>query len=141
MNLDNIGHDTEFFSFKNFKTFCKVLSVYDGDTVTVGFYIDKECSVPMTYKVRLYGIDTPELRPSRSIPEEERKDIKKKAKEAASFLRARVHGKVLYLKCRCIGKYGRLIGELYECDDDGCVVASINDIMVQTKHATPAFLD
>jgi len=50
---------------KNFplKT-CKVVSVYDGDTITVeGYLLDvKETSPLYSFKIRLSGIDTPELR-------------------------------------------------------------------------------
>ena len=62
----------------------KVIKVYDGDTVTVGFYLG-DSDVPYRASVRLYGIDTPEIKGK--SPEE-----KAKAKLAQQFLSSQILG-------------------------------------------------
>lgn len=54
--------DAELFSFQGLRSPCKVVDVYDGDTVTI---VLKDALTPNTLtklKIRLLGIDTPELR-------------------------------------------------------------------------------
>jgi micrococcal nuclease len=79
----------------------KVLSVYDGDTITclieVGFGIKLEESI------RLYGIDAPEVRGSE----------RPQGLIARDSLRNLLLGKEITLKSMGRGKYGRIIGDLY----------------------------
>lgn len=105
----------------------QVTAVYDGDTITVdidlglGIWIRGE-------KIRLYGIDTPELRGS----EEE----KVKGRAARDYLRAQILGQEIYLETYRdkSGKYGRLLGtvHLYR---EGPGWLNINEVLVTSGHA------
>jgi endonuclease YncB( thermonuclease family) len=46
-------------NFKNFRGWCRVLSVYDGDTITVGIPFDGKV---FKQSIRMSGIDTPEIK-------------------------------------------------------------------------------
>jgi len=57
----NITYDnTPTFTFKGKKYDCKVLDIYDGDTITVAYYLEGFNYVKSN--IRLMGIDTPELK-------------------------------------------------------------------------------
>lgn len=57
----NITYDnTPTFTFKGKKYNCKVLDIYDGDTITVAYYLEGFNYVKSN--IRLMGIDTPELK-------------------------------------------------------------------------------
>tara|TARA_B110000285_G_C15024025_1_gene563161 strand:- start:400 stop:753 length:354 start_codon:yes stop_codon:yes gene_type:complete len=98
----------------------KIHSVYDGDTVTVD--IDLGLNVVIRKeKVRLYGIDTPELRGV--APE-----IKAKGIVARDWLHDQLDGadEVLVRTHKDkSGKYGRLLGELFA---DG---VNLNETLVE----------
>ena len=81
----------------------KVLKVYDGDTITIGFSLYG--SLYRT-QVRLLGIDTPELK---GATEEERA----KARAAKDALSELILGKVVLLRnTKTKDKYGRLLADL-----------------------------
>jgi len=100
-----------------------VVKVYDGDTITVninlGFGI-----IMRKVKIRLLGIDTPELR--RVSDEEKVRGI-----EAREFLSDLVLDRIIVLKTKKdkTGKYGRLLGTIYINDID------INQMMIDQGHA------
>ena len=87
-------------------TKARVISVYDGDTFTIA---RKESiwwrSKIYTYKVRLYGIDCPELRGSTS----EEKYYAVKAKEVVEAL---VLNKSVKLEIHGYDKYGRILANV-----------------------------
>jgi len=97
----------------------RITDVYDGDTVTAD--IDLGLSIwARGEKMRLYGIDTPEIRGGKAI-------TKQKAKEARDFLRSQVLNRPVIL--RTIkdrkGKYGRYLTIIYK---DG---VNINELLVK----------
>lgn len=125
----------------------KILSVYDGDTVTG--MVDLGFNTFQKIKVRLARIDTPEIRT---------KDLEEKARgyEARDFLRQLVekYKDDIIIITSGKGKYGRWIGDIYinkdncaydedlskyydeiagSCSDVGC--CCINDILVIEKLA------
>ena len=86
----------------------KVISVYDGDTITVD--IDLGFNVTLhKQKIRLFGIDTPELRGL----EREQGLISKK------WLEDKILGKDIILESikDKTGKYGRILGIIYTLDE------------------------
>ena len=97
----------------------KIISVYDGDTVTA--LVDLGFNVTTKIKIRLSGIDTPEIRGS------ERED----GLVSRDFLRSLVLDKEIILQTfkDKTGKYGRYIGVLHL---DG---QNINELLVETGHA------
>ena len=83
----------------------EVLSVYDGDTITV--MIDLGLSIKVKAKCRLLGIDTPEIR-TKSATE------KKLGYEARDRLRELVDGKWVVLNSVAKpDKYGRLLVKVW----------------------------
>lgn len=59
--MEKLTYDnTKTFSFKNKKYDCKILDIYDGDTITICFFLQEFDYIKMN--VRLNGIDTPELK-------------------------------------------------------------------------------
>jgi len=95
---------------KLYKYKAYVKDVYDGDTITVdislGFHVN------MTdIKVRLVGIDTPEVRT---------KDLDEKEKGLATrdWLRERILGKKVLLHTAKRGKFGRWLGTIWELEKD-----------------------
>jgi endonuclease YncB( thermonuclease family) len=99
----------------------KVIKVYDGDTITIGFYMEGY-EAPLRSSVRLNGIDTPEMRGK--TPEE-----KQSAKLAQQFLSSQVLGKIISLSNIAKEKYGRILADV-TCDG-----VHINQLMIDTNHA------
>ena len=81
----------------------KVIAIADGDTITV-------LQNKTQYKIRLYGIDTPE----------KAQDFGKRAKQFTSDL---VYGKDVKVIQEDIDRYGRIVGMVYV--DDICVNEAI----------------
>tara|TARA_R110002012_G_C11604390_1_gene607601 strand:+ start:380 stop:712 length:333 start_codon:yes stop_codon:yes gene_type:complete len=99
----------------------KIISVYDGDTVTA--QVDLGFGISTKIKVRLKGIDTPELRG----PVEE----KVRGIAAREFLKNHVLEKDIVIQTfkDKKGKYGRYIGVLWVND------ININNLLVEQGHA------
>jgi len=97
----------------------KIIKVYDGDTVTAD--IDCGFHIHFTEKVRLYGIDAPEIR-----GKERPKGLK-----ARDYLRALILDKEIILETikDKKGKYGRYLGHIIL---DG---VNINEKLVKDGHA------
>lgn len=127
-------------SMKGVKTWCKVLSCYDGDTITIAIpfrgHIIKE-------KLRLVGIDSPEMKPKRiEGKEEERKAEVDAAIKARDFLKSVIMpngvGKILRIELDGREKWGRLLGRIYlEEGNCCCVIESIDisHLMLEKGHA------
>tara|TARA_Y100000310_G_scaffold274612_1_gene290711 strand:+ start:157 stop:570 length:414 start_codon:yes stop_codon:yes gene_type:complete len=107
----------------------KVVKVIDGDTIDVD--IDLGFSVILAkQRIRFYGIDTPESR-TRNKEEKVRGLLSKEfvisKSPVGSYIKLVSHGK---------GKFGRILGELYELDND---LVSINQQMCDEAYAVPYF--
>lgn len=100
--------------------------VIDGDTIDVDIWLGFDVVLP-GQRIRLYGIDTPESR-TRDLVEKKYGLLSKQYLQA----RAPVGGK-LRLQSMERGKFGRILGILYEEDDE----TSINDHLCQDAHAVP----
>ena len=96
---EKYDNKTEMFSFKGQKIKCKVVSVYDGDTMKVVFPLNNKM---YKWNCRLLGIDTPELR----TKDTHEKELAKIAKENLIKL---VLNKVITIQCGGWDKYGRLL--------------------------------
>ena len=126
-----------------------VESVYDGDTITIllpiNMHIYNMCSSEqidtssdsnssnITYlhkvRLRLLGIDTPEMKPSKDLPN--RQVHIEKAKAAKEFLSGLVLNKVIRVEFLSNDKYGRPLCKIYSDSD----TQSINDLMVSKGFA------
>ena len=120
---------TPVFTLEGQTKLCKVVDIYDGDTCRVVF---NHNGCINKWNVRMNGYDSPEMRPSRSLPN--REEIKKKAVESKEYLRSLVANsaeQLVYVKCGGFDKYGRLLGELYVNLEDE---KSVNQLMIDNGH-------
>ena len=125
-----------------------VKSVYDGDTIVilvpmnirVFSNISKELvdsNQPISnqldqiynyeIRLRLFGIDTPELKPLKSIPN--REEHIKKANEAKNFLSQQILDKIVTIEFKENDKYGRPLGSIY-LDN-----INLNNLMIEKGYA------
>ena len=110
--------NTPTWSLNNTFTQVKVIKIYDGDTIWIAMYLKGKI---YKLKVRLAGIDTPEMKPPKSQKNRDKEILA--AKESKNFLANLIDQKVIWMKCGEWDKYGRLLANLYIDDDD---INSIN---------------
>ena len=91
----------------------RVRNVYDGDTLTL---TDEQ-------RVRLLGIDTPEMKPPQPF-----------SKEAKEYTKSRCHGKEIRLLIDGKDHYNRLLGHVFVKEGDGFLC--INEGLVHEGFAT-----
>lgn len=121
--LKDTNNDIPLFSL-NGKTFlCKVVDVYDGDTCSIVINLFGKFT---KFKLRLSGYDSPEKRPSLSLPN--RDEIKRKAEKARQALIDIIGDELLVVKCSKWDKYGRLLGVLYKKE------FNINEYMIKNGY-------
>ena len=112
-----------------YKYKCKIVRIIDGDTVVAN--VDLGFSVTLkAQKIRLYWINTPE---SRTRDKEE----KKRGMAAKWRLTELLGTGEFYLESRDKGKFGRILGILFQCDDFD--KPSINQILVKESHEVEYF--
>mmetsp|Transcript_3567 Transcript_3567/g.4771 ORF Transcript_3567/g.4771 Transcript_3567/m.4771 type:complete len:161 (+) Transcript_3567:110-592(+) len=126
----------EDFTLKDVKTHARVLSVYDGDTCTLGFkWLGKYFKV----KVRMYGYDSPEMRPRKN--QENREEEIKAAKLAKEYLIGVTKDQILWAHFLDFDKYGRPLVTLYLNQYMFCCLGNnkenINEMMVESGHGYP----
>ena len=108
----------------------KLDRVVDGDTIDA--MIDVGFDIWIKKRIRYMGIDTWESR-TRDAAE---KKLGLQAKERNKELLETVSAKPGYfrLKSHGVGKYGRVLGELFILDKEGTQIC-INDILITEGHA------
>lgn len=99
-NLNNI----EYFNFIDQIKIAKVVDVYDGDTITI---VTDVHGVYYKFKVRLFGIDCPEIKPSKDI--DNRELHIKSANKVKDILKMLILNRTVKLLCKNFDKYGRLL--------------------------------
>ena len=129
-NNDN----TELYSLKGLVIRAKVVDVYDGDTCTVIFKLNRRYE---KHKVRMYGYDAPEMKPSRLDPN--RDEIKRKAIHSKRMLQKRILNKIVKLQCGEWDKYGRLLGTIYIKNTFFSKEENINDWMLNNNYGISYF--
>ena len=126
-SLENLI-DAEWWSLEGVTVKCKVIDVYDGDTITVIFPFH---GVYYKDKLRLFGINTPEIR-TRDLEE------KKAGKESKKILSDWILNKCITVEFKHKEKYGRQLGCIYNCDcTDLQYSNSINQQMCDQGFALP----
>ena len=125
------NNDLELYKLKgNFR--CKVVDVYDGDTVTIvllnKFGYEK-------HKLRMYGYDSPEMKPKLNHPN--REEEIRKAKEAKKYISDLILNKIVEFESMGYDKYGRLLGKLYLLNY--CSKVELNQLMIDNEHGYPYF--
>lgn len=129
----------------------KVIEVYDGDTITLAIEINSEI---YSFSTRLYGIDTPELKPvglNKKTEHLETPEIKKLKEEREKAIEARDRlsnllnesGNIVFADFNDKReKFGRLLATIYQVNY-GCTITakteSINNIMLREGHAKAYF--
>lgn len=84
----------------------EIISVYDGDTFT--FKVDLGFSITITEKLRLYGVNTPEVRGKEKL----------EGKRVRDYVRELILGRTVMIKVYKKGKYGRYIAKVILDDYD-----------------------
>tara|TARA_B110000438_G_C15682929_1_gene593219 strand:- start:517 stop:975 length:459 start_codon:yes stop_codon:yes gene_type:complete len=105
---------------------CTVISVYDGDTITIASKLPYRNSPVYRWSLRIYGIDCPEMR----TRNETEKNI---AQIAQKKLEGLILHKTVELKDIKYDKYGRLLSDVYYNKK------SISDMMLTERLAVPYF--
>lgn len=128
--------NTQAFSLQNLECYCRVVKIYDGDTITViipvfnSFY---------KFSVRLKNIDTCEMKSKKQTNKTIANDARKRLFELVTtqnlddsdkFLSDNVN--LVYIKCEDFDKYGRLLGDIYKNKDDD---KSFSEILIEEKLA------
>lgn len=108
-------------SFKDEFCRCKVIDVYDGDTITIIIAFKNN---PYKIKCRLSGIDSAEIR-TKNVEE------KNAGLVAKHWLSDQILGKKIWIKCGDWDKYGRLLGEIFLEKD----TQSINQTLMEKNLA------
>ena len=105
----------------------EVLSVYDGDTVTL--MIDQGMKHFARVKIRMIGINTPEIRTT-DLEE------KKRGYEAKEYLKSRIEGKTVIVHTLKKGRFARWLGVIWDYDENAEELGeSLNDEMIRVGHA------
>jgi endonuclease YncB( thermonuclease family) len=103
--------NTDDYKLANYKTWCKVLDVHDGDTIIVGMYIDGKIK---KINCRLSGIDCAELISTND------KEVKFAEKTRDKMKEIMMDDNVKWIHVIKTDKYGgRFVCNIYpnECDD------------------------
>lgn len=98
-------------TFNKQRRLAKVVQVYDGDTITVVTRLDSTEQFRQ-YKLRLVGLDTPELKPSQATPH---RDLHAQAGAAVrDYLLAQMPiGSLVEIDFVKEEKFGRLLGTVW----------------------------
>jgi endonuclease YncB( thermonuclease family) len=121
--------DVSFDDWKDELLFAKVLSCYDGDTCTVKIRRNGRF---FKEKVRMYGYDSPEMKPSKDM--KNRDEHVHRAILAREALVEKCEGKYVWLECKGKDKYGRILAEIYLPTLFGKERKSINQWMMENGH-------
>lgn len=107
----------------------KVIRVIDGDTCVV--CLDAGFNNIKIEKLRLAGIDAPEMRPRVGTPEQRLRE-KELAAAATNRLKELVEGKDVIVHTAKAGKFGRYIARIYV---PGTLDTTANDLLLEEGHA------
>ena len=102
---------------------CKVTKIIDGDTIDVDIHLGFDV-VLTKQRIRLMGIDTPESR-TRNLEEKARGLLSKQY-----MIDKCPVGSKITLKSLDRGKFGRILGEIWEADVDSTTVEPLNKRMI-----------
>ena len=126
------------FTFKGITTLAKIVSVYDGDTVTLGFKWNK---IYIKKSFRLYGIDTPELHPPKDDPYYQLHQ--QAGRMIANWVGEQLLNKIVWIQFTKEDKYGRLMGCIYLSNQippfKNIMDNSFNQLLIDKGYAIPYF--
>ncbi len=108
MNIMNKKINYSPFNLENYTTWIKVIEVYDGDTLKALMNYRNKIDL---WTIRMYGYDSPEMKPLKSKPN--RTIEIELAKESKKALESHVLHRPIFAKIIGFDKYGRLLTELF----------------------------
>ena len=151
--INSTYDNTSIFTLEGQTISGKCVDIYDGDTMTLSVCISNKI---YKFKMRLSGIDTPEIRPKKSNPNREEEKL------AAIYVRNRVlqlivkddinlekkytkkevrkilgeNKNIVHLKCGKFDKFGRCLVKVFLNKEDlNDKTKSINKILINEKLA------
>ena len=124
LNID----DVEKFSFEKKCFWCRVVKVYDGDSITG---IIKFNNTYYKIPIRLNGIDTCEIKGSNPVLRSKAFLCKERLTELVGFKNEHVNC-MIWIVCGVNDKYGRILADLYKQPSD---TIRIQDVLLEEKHA------
>ena len=125
--------NTPYVSYQHIKQLVKILRVVDGDTVDAAMYHEDTKKI-FKYRIRMYGIDTPEKKPLKSNPDREQEIAASKMSTQAMTAKMQENNNLVVVQLYKPDKYGRLLGTFYGKNGE-----NINDWMVRQGHAIAYF--
>ena len=112
----------------NTENYAKVIDIYDADTLTCILFFR---GIPNIVKIRLDGIDAPEMRPNSS---DEIENVQEKALAIiGKFALTKIImecNNIIYIKTKGSEKYGRTLADIYTHKDSSL---SINKILINFR--------
>ncbi|KAJ3040166.1 hypothetical protein HDV00_011386 [Rhizophlyctis rosea] len=110
----------------------KVMHVIDGDTVTIALEVFPQ--IFRSFRLRLEGIDTPELRPPLTAPN--REQTLAAAHAAKDYLTALIEGTVVFVMISGTDKYGRYLARVFLQPENrqnrqGILGPCVNDLIIE----------
>ena len=120
------------FKYKSCWVYIPKDQIYDGDTCK-GIIFHRCKQIKLNF--RLFGYDSPEMKPSRNLNDREK--IKKKALNAKNFLADQIGDQVVWAQIRGFDKYGRVLADFYKKNFSQSI--HINSLMIEKKHGVPYF--
>ena len=120
-------HEIPFFSLEGLNTWCRVIDIYDGDTITVVIPL---MTAMYKFHIRLYGLDTPEMK---SSSEQQKANAilarnrlielctnvatnLKSRKEVQQFLSKNIY--LIWINAYKMDKFGRVLANVYKSPED-----------------------
>jgi len=97
-------------TFEGHRTFAKVYDIYDGDTITIICRLDRHEKYRL-YKLRLAGLDAPEKKPIKTMPNRELHI--RAANKVIHLLTQKINGAVISIDFQAEEKYGRTMGVIW----------------------------
>lgn len=152
-------NNTNFFSLSGINTFCRIVDVLDGDTLTAIIPFN---NIFYKFIIRLYGIDTCEIKSKDIQIHQKGFDAKNyiiyelcKSNNLHPFDCINLSKKEIkdyfeenfvkcFICCKDFDKFGRTLAEIYTCmnaDEDICQdkKKSLSDLLIDKKLAYPYF--
>jgi len=127
--------NTPKYSYKGKTKFCKVIKVYDGDTITVALKLETKI---FAASVRMFGYDSPEMKPP--LKQKNRDKEIKAAKKARQAISDKILNKIVKIEILGFDKYGRILANIYNLQPGGCFgicsqyTENINQYMLDNKY-------
>ena len=126
--------NTDLFEFPRKKMRCKVVRVYDGDTIWVVINF-KETFTKL--KCRMLGYDSPEMKPK--LNTNNRDQIIRKAIVARDYLKSLIENKIVDIQISGFDKYGRVLSTIYIVDPDSSKIIcrnklNVNNLMIRNGY-------